>query len=210
LLFKDGMLTKLAQNAQPLCILYDLPSILARIEPLNLFPNAQPLEVELGAGDGSFLVQYAQRHSERNFIAIERLLGRARKLERKSRQAGLTNLRAIRIESSYFIRYLIPAGSVSTLHIYFPDPWPKRKHHRHRLINEEFPAWARQALRSAGMVFLRTDDRDYFDQMIAVFSTSPLFRQFVTPPELAALLTDFEKEFQARGIPTLRAGFQAV
>jgi hypothetical protein len=46
--------------------------------------------------------------------------------------------------------------------------------------------------------------------MIAVFSTSPLFRQFVTPPELAALLTDFEKEFQARGIPTLRAGFQAV
>ena len=204
------MTTKLARHADPLGILYDLNSILDRIEPGSLFTQQQPLEVELGAGDGSFLVEYARRHPEHNFIAIERLLGRVRKLERKGRQAGLRNLRAIRIESSYFIRYLVPPGSISALHIYFPDPWPKRRHWRHRLINEEFPALAHPALASRGRVFLRTDDQAYFEQMLAVFRASPLFQGLETPANLAALPTDFEKEFQARGIPTLRAAFQAL
>ena len=62
---------------------------------------------------------------------------------------------------------------------------------------------------SAGMVYLRTDDRDYFEQMTHVFKSSPLFRQTDTPVELAALLTDFEKDFQARGIGTLRAAYQS-
>jgi len=206
----SDMPNKLPQRFEPASILYELPSITDHIELGRLFPNIQPLEVELGAGDGSFLVNYAQQYPERNFIGIERLLGRARKLERKSRQAGLTNIRAIRIESSYFIRYLIPPHSVSALHIYFPDPWPKRRHHRHRLINEQFPAHACQTLILGGAVFLRTDDRAYFEQMTSVFNASNLFRPLDTPPELAALLTDFERDFHARGIPTLRAAFQAL
>ena len=204
-----------SQRVDRLCaegypIVYDLPSILERIEPAKLFPKDQALELELGAGDGSFLVNQALQHPERNFIGIERLLGRIRKLDRKGRHAGLTNLRAIRIESSYFVRYLIPPHSVSALHIYFPDPWPKRKHRRHRLINEEFPGLAHQALAPEGAVFMRTDDRAYFEQMLAVFGASPLFRPFETPRALAEMLTDFEKEFQKRGIPTLRAGFKAL
>jgi tRNA (guanine-N7-)-methyltransferase len=198
------------QTAEPLCILYELPSILEPIDPSRLFATNQPLEVELGAGDGSFLAEYASRYRERNFIGIERLFGRVRKLERKGRQAGLTNLRTIRIESSYFLRYLVPRKAVSALHIYFPDPWPKRKHQRHRLINEEFPAWAQQALASGGAVYVRTDDQAYFDDILAVFNASPLFRRIETPPELAALVTDFEREFQSRSIPTLRAAFQAT
>jgi tRNA (guanine-N7-)-methyltransferase len=190
--------------------IYELRSILERIELARLFSRDRPLEVELGAGDGTFLANYAQRHPERNFIAVERLLGRIRKLDRKVRLARVDNLRAIRIESSYFMRFLLPAGSISTLHIYFPDPWPKRRHHIHRLINQEFPALAHHALAREGAVFFRTDDPTYFDQINAVFGTSPLFRALETPIELASLPTDFETEFQARGIPTLRAGFRAV
>jgi tRNA (guanine-N7-)-methyltransferase len=204
------MLIKASQSADSASILYDLASILERIEPAGLFRKDQPLEVELGAGDGSFLVEYSQRHPERNFIATERLLGRVRKLERKGRQARLQNLRAIRIESSYFLQYLLRPRSVAALHIYFPDPWPKRRHRRHRLINEEFPALARQALAPEGSMYLRTDDRAYFDQIMGVFGDSPLFHHRDTPGELAAVLTDFEKEFQARGIPTLHAAFQAA
>ena len=157
---------------RPDCLIYDLPSILNRVEPAALFQQAQPLEVELGCGDASFLVELARRHPEMNFIGVERLLGRLRKLERKGHRAGLVNLRGVRIESSYFLEYLLPPHSVSVLHIYFPDPWPKKKHRKHRLINERFPELARTALVPGGAVFLRTDDQDYFRQMTEVFGAS--------------------------------------
>jgi tRNA G46 methylase TrmB len=78
---------------KPASFIYDLPSILERIELARLFPSAQPLEVELGSGDGSFLAEYARQNPARNFIGVERLLGRIRKMDRKARRAGLSNLR---------------------------------------------------------------------------------------------------------------------
>ena len=191
-------------------MLYDLPSILQRIELAKIFPKAQPVEAELGSGDGSFLAEYAAQHPEHNFIGVERLLGRIRKMDRKGRALGLTNLLGVRIESSYFLEYLLPANSAMALHVYFPDPWPKRKHRRHRLINERFPTLAHQALAPGGMVYLRTDDENYFEQMMEVFAASPQFRPMPTPPELVQLRTDFEKDFEARGIKTLRAAYQAL
>jgi tRNA (guanine-N7-)-methyltransferase len=114
----------------------------------------------------------------------------------------------VRIESSYFLEYLLPPGSAAALHIYFPDPWPKRKHRRHRLISERFPVLARQALAPGGTAYLRTDDEDYFSQMAAVFEPCHDFRPVETPEELAGLLTDFEKDFQARGVKTLRTAYR--
>ena len=164
--------------------------------------------MELGCGDASFLVEYARRNSNDNFIGVERLLGRIKKLDRKGRRAGLMNLRGVRIESAYFLQYLLPPHAAAALHIYFPDPWPKKKHRRHRLINEGFPALARAALMPGGVVYLRTDDADYFAQMTEVFSVSHEFQKVETPGELAEVLTDFEREFNARGILTLRAAYQ--
>ena len=190
-------------------LIYTLPSIVERIDLADLFPSGQPLEVELGSGDGSFLVEYAQRHAAHNFIGVERLLGRMRKLDRKGRRAGLDE--PARGAHRVLLLSRIPAAAGarrSALHIYFPDPWPKRKHRRHRLINERFPVLARQALAPGGTVYLRTDDEDYFQQMVGVFGPCQDFRQVETPPELAALLTDFEKDFQARGIKTLRAAYR--
>ena len=138
-----------------------------------IFFPSQPLEVELGSGDGSFLVEYARRHPGHNFIGVERLLGRIRKLDRKGRRAGFTNLRGVRLECSYFLEYLLPPGSVVALHVYFPDPWPKRRHWVRRLINGRFPILARQALAPGGTVYLRTDDGDYFRQMVTVFDAMP-------------------------------------
>jgi tRNA (guanine-N7-)-methyltransferase len=197
-----------ASAAVPTNLVYALPSIVERIDLAKLFPSQQPLEVELGSGDSSFLAEYARQNVGRNFLGVERLLGRIRKLERKGRRAGLTNLRGVRIESAYFLEYLLPPHSAAALHIYFPDPWPKRKHRRNRLINERFPALARQALAPGGTVYLRTDDQDYAEQMLAVFADDPTFRMVETPPELSALLTDFEKDFQSRGIKTLRAAYR--
>ncbi len=183
------------------------------VEPLVLsqfFSTSQPLEVELGCGDASFLVDLAQRHPEKNFIGVERLLGRITKLDRKGRRAALANLRGVRIESSYFLQYLLPPHSAHAIHVYFPDPWPKKRHHKNRLINERFPALAAAALVPGGKVYLRTDDPPYFAQMTEVFDAAKQFRISETPAELAGLLTDFEKEFSARGIKTLRAAYQTM
>jgi tRNA (guanine-N7-)-methyltransferase len=183
------------------------------VEPLDLaeiFPKPQPLEVELGCGDASFLVEYARRNLEKNFIGGERLLGRISKLDKKGRRAGLKNLRGVRIESSYFLQFLLPPKSVSALHIYFPDPWPKKRHHKNRLINENFPALARATLASGGIIYLRTDDEDYFQQMREVFGVDKKFKEVETPVELAELPTDFERDFNARGIQTLRAAYESV
>ena len=189
-------------------LIVGLQSILVPLDLDALFPNRRPLEVELGCGDASFLAQYAASHPNRNFIGVERLLGRLRKLDRKGRRAGLLNLRGVRIESSYFLQYLLPPQSVAALHLYFPDPWPKRKHWKNRLVNERFPKIVTRALTPEGILYLRTDDPNYFEQMREVFAAHPEFRPADTPADLAGLLTDFEREFQKRGVQTLRAAYR--
>ena len=183
-------------------------SFFAPLKLTELFPKQQPLEVELGAGDGSFLARYAQLHPERNFLGVERLLGRLRKIDRKGLRAGLDNLRLIRIEASYLIQYLLPRESVVAVHVYFPDPWPKRKHRKNRLVNSAFVETLAKVLPPGGSVFLRTDDADYFAQMTEVFGANSAFCPLETPAERLEITTDFERAFQARGIPTLRAAYR--
>lgn len=189
-------------------LIYAPASYVERLDVGRLFSRTQALEVELGSGDGSFLAQWARLCPEHNFLGVERLLGRLRKLDRKGQRAGLTNLRLLRIEASYFLEWLLPRGSVTALHIYFPDPWPKRKHRKNRLVNEAFTQSAALALASRGTVYLRTDDVDYFGQMREVFGAAMAFEAVDTPAELSGTLTDFERGFQARGVPTLRAAYR--
>ena len=185
-----------------------LHSIVEPLDLAELFQKPQPLEVELGCGDASFLIEYARRNPDKNFIGVERLLGRIKKLDRKGRRAALANLRGVRIESSYFLHHLLPPRSAVALHIYFPDPWPKKKHQKYRLISGKFPALARAALAPGGVVYLRTDDADYFRQMAEVFAASGEFQKVETPVELMELPTDFERDFNSKGIQTLRAAYQ--
>lgn len=189
-------------------LIYELPSVLERLDLTQLFPKAQPLEVELGCGDASFLAEYARLNPAVNFLGVERLLGRVRKVDRKGRRLGLTNVCGVRIESAYFLEFLLPRHSSQALHLYFPDPWPKKKHRRFRLVNERFTTLSWQALASGGVVYLRTDDTDYFQQMTEVFSLDKRFQLVETPTNLAGVLTDFERGFNAEGIPTQRAAYR--
>ena len=189
-------------------LVVQLRTILEPLDLAELFLQSQPLEVELGCGDASFLVEYALLNPRTNFLGVERLLGRIQKLDRKGRRMELRNVRGVRIESAYFLEYLLPSKSAGALHIYFPDPWPKKKHRHHRLINEAFPALARSALLPGGIVYLRTDDADYFQQMNEVFAAATDFVPAETPASLAAVITDFEREFNAQRIPTLRAAYR--
>ena len=191
-------------------IIRPLASILDRLDLAALFRSPGPVEVELGSGDGSFLVDYAVRNPATNFIGVERLAGRLRKLGRKGKRAGLTNLVGLRIESSYFLEFLLPPASISAIHVYFPDPWPKRKHRHFRLINERFTHLAAGVLGDGGDVHLRTDDTDYHTQMCQVFGSDPRFVPAKPGVGLIALSTDFERGFNARGIPTLSASYRLL
>src|SRR5258706_14039216 len=97
-----------ALTAPPETSLYRLPSILERINLATIFATPQPLEVELGSGDGSFLVDYARLRPELNFIGVDRLLGGIRKLHRKARRRGLAMGRGVRIKAPYSLQNLFP------------------------------------------------------------------------------------------------------
>ncbi len=108
-------------------------------------------------------------------------------------------MRVVRIEAAYFLDYLLPANTAEALHIYFPDPWPKRKHRKNRLINQRFTQLARTALRPGGKIYLRTDDADYFAQneirirRVSFFQGNPHASRTRWFPA-----TDFERAFAAR------------
>ena len=132
---------------------------LARAE---LCRDGRPLEVDLGCGDGSFLLAMARHHPERDFLGVERLLGRVRKVCRKVTRQALGNARVLRLESRYVSEWLLPEAAVSRLHLLFPDPWPKVRHHRRRLVQVEFLAAVWRSLVAGGEFLFMTDHEEYF------------------------------------------------
>ncbi len=134
-----------------------------RLEADEIIRDDRPLEVDLGCGDGSFLIGMARHHPERDFLGVERLLGRARKVCRKITRQGLDNARVLRLESRYVVEWLLPDAAVSRIHLLCPDPWPKVRHHRRRLIQQDFLEAVRRALRPGGEFLFMTDHEDYFE-----------------------------------------------
>lgn len=189
-------------------LIHPITSAIEPIDLAKLFPAEQPLEFEIGSGDGSFTLQYALARPGTNIVALERLLGRITKLDRKGHRAGLKNLRLLRAEAAYVLEYLLPPGTLDAIHVYFPDPWPKKRHHKNRLISEPFPPLAERLLKAEGVVYLRTDNVEYFEQMLEVFDRAVGFERTETPEPLKALVTDFEQQFNANGIPTNYAAYQ--
>ena len=188
-------------------LIHPVTSAIEPIDLAKLFPVEQPLELELGCGDGSFTLQYALTHPERNIVALERLLGRLAKLDRKGHRAGLKNLRLLRAEAAYLLEHLLLPGVLDSIHVYFPDPWPKKRHHKNRLISGPFPPLAKRLLKDKGTVYLRTDNVEYFEQMLEVFNGAAGFEPTETPESLKAMVTDFEQVFNAQGIPTNHAAY---
>jgi tRNA (guanine-N7-)-methyltransferase len=164
-----------------------------------VFSQTQPLEIDLGCGKGSFLIWAAANDPQRNFLGVDRLLRRLRRVDRKSIRGGLTNLRLVRLEAGYLVSKLVPDASVSTYHILFPDPWPKRRHHGRRLISPDFLTHVRRTLTFDGAVNCATDHADYFEHIQRTFRTSARFEEAEAVALPVEAQTDFEKEFVAAG-----------
>ena len=148
-------------------------SLTNRLDLEKIFGRKAPLHVDLGCGDGLFLCALAQRLPDENFLGIERLLGRIRSAARKA--ASLDNVQLLQMESFYAVRYLLPAESVETFYLLFPDPWPKRRHHRRRIVTLDFLKSIHAALEHNGVIYIATDHLDYFRKIKKTAESIPGF-----------------------------------
>ena len=114
------------------------PHYFRRLETEEIRIGERPLEMDLGCGDGSFLIDLAKHHPERDFIGVERLMGRCKKVSKKIKRNALDNARILRLDSKYVVEWLLPESCVSRIHLLCPDPWPKFRHHRRRLVQIPF------------------------------------------------------------------------
>jgi tRNA (guanine-N7-)-methyltransferase len=189
-------------------------SYTARLDPQKIFGRAAPLQVDLGCGDGEFLFALARRMPEKNFLGVERLAGRVEKACRKagpSRTGGnIDNMRVLRFETAYAVRYLLPERSVETFHLLFPDPWPKRRHHRRRIVTTGFLTTIWAALEENGIFRIATDHLDYFTRISQLAEVSSLF-EFVQPTgENDLPASAFAKKFGSMGAPIYRLELRKV
>lgn len=176
-------------------------SLTTRLDFTEMFARSAPIEIDLGCGDGVFLTAMARTKPTHNFLGIERLLGRVRKVCRKVANENLKNARVLRIEVTYAVEHMMPPESVGAFHLLFPDPWPKRRHHRRRAFTTEFLLSVHRALTRNGLFHIATDHADYFHQIknvVAATSAFAVSEPYIFPP------TTFEHKFLARGVSIQR------
>lgn len=173
----------------------ELDSLTDRLDLDKIFERNAPVHVDLGCGDGSFLCALAQRTPDKNFLGIERLLNRVRASARKA--VALDNVRLLHVESSYAVRYLLPAGSVERFYLLFPDPWPKRRHHGRRIVTPDFLSSVRAALNKDGSIYIATDDVDYFGEIKEVAQSDRCFA--ISDDDVDLPLSRFGLIFRQKG-----------
>jgi tRNA (guanine-N7-)-methyltransferase len=170
-------------------------------------PPARPLELEIGSGKGTFLVQQATLLPGVNFIGVEWARAFWMFAADRCRRRGLENVRVVRAEAGLFVRCYVPDGCLRQVHVYFPDPWPKKRHHKRRLIQAPFLRELARTLEPGGLVRLATDHEDYHQWMLdhAGQVLDILAREPFVNPESAGegelVGTNFERKYRREGRP---------
>ncbi len=158
-------------------ILKEYPSVALKPENLDgkidfvwVFGRAGPVHIEIGTGKGTFLLNQAKAQPGDNFLGIEWARKYYRFAVDRIGRWGLTNVRIIRTDAANFLADFVPDGSVDCFHIYFPDPWPKKRHHKRRFICPANLEHLVRCLKTGGQLKIATDHADYFEQIKTVLT----------------------------------------
>jgi tRNA (guanine-N7-)-methyltransferase len=165
----------------------------------TFFPNRAPVELDIGCGRGLFLVNAALARPDCNFLGIEIDYTEGRRAARRLWKRSLPNARVLGGDARVALAQFIPPASVSAIHVYFPDPWWKRKHKRRRLVTDEFVDLAAGSLVPGGLYHSWTDVEEYFDVIRALLDHHASFEPLTPPPETpAAHDLDYQTSFERR------------
>lgn len=193
--------------------LFTLPEAGQILDPRNLFTVDQPMELEVGFGKGAFLIEAVPAHPERNYLGIE--IDRALALYVATRIAKrkLPNVKVASGDAGRLLSQNLPDASLDAIHVYFPDPWWKKRHRKRRVFNESFALHAARVIRPGGMFHIATDVAEYFQVMLTVVAGRPEFQAVKVDMEEQVLdttqpATNFEKKARIEGRPVWRAGFE--
>ncbi len=168
----------------------------------TLFGAARPVEIEVGCGKGSFLVAYARAHPELSVLGIENQPRWVRWIEGRLARNVVPNARVLCADAALIVGRFVPDASVRAYHVYFPDPWWKRKHHKRRLVQASFASELHRTLEPGGILHLATDVRDRFATMLEELGTQPfVIERHEAPTPAGRPLTNFESKYRVEGRP---------
>lgn len=167
------------------------------VNPGAIFGSSAPLEIELGAGTGDFIIARAAEFPDRNFLAIESSGVVSRVLAVRCGCAALRNLRVVRMDGRTLVNLMIGPESVNAYHVYFPDPWPKERHHKRRLFTPYLAANLERTLAPGGALYIATDVGDYAGEIFAMLDATALVHSREEVP--GCVETAFGRKFAASG-----------
>ena len=172
---RQGRMTDAQRRARDaLLTRYGIPYAAEPLDLDRVFGRAAPKILEIGFGMGETTARIAQEHPGNDYLGIEVHGPGVGSLLARIEAAGLTNLRVIQHDAADVVREMIPPASLQGVHVYFPDPWPKKRHHKRRLIQPDFVALLATRMQSGAYLHLATDWEDYAQQMLDVLSREPL------------------------------------
>jgi tRNA (guanine-N7-)-methyltransferase len=178
----------------------------------GFFGRRGPIEIEIGCGKGGFLVEYCERHPDIAFLGIEKEPEIAfLAAKRLAKRPHLPHARMLLGDAYHFFRDHLPENSVSVFHMYFPDPWPKKRHHKYRLLGPDFLEQVKRAALPGALFRWGTDHEEYNARAQETFAATPWLRMIETdaaPTE--GIMTNFEKKYRKQGKPIYRCVLQVV
>ncbi len=190
------------------------PALPSRIDWRELFDNDNPVEIEVGTGKGLFLLNAALARPDTNFFGIE--IVRKYQLYAATRYAirNLLNVKTACADAKVILRDFVAPGSVAAVHVYFPDPWWKKRHKKRRVFTPEFAADAARAIAVGGRMLIASDVEEYFRVMTCILGAMPAFVQRPeeadrAPPRTdGSFATNFERKALASGTQVWRAVYE--
>lgn len=197
------------RHANPFSIRHEVPPL----DQLATFGRAAPLALDIGFGEGGFLLELARRHPEWNVLGLEIREHLVRQLDEDARQAGLANARAVLANANINLGHLVPARSVAFIAINHPDPWYKKRHKKRRVVNDALVATLVDKLAPGAELHSMSDYEPIAREILTVLSACPTLEnldgagQFATATT-TGIVTEREVKHTARGEPIWRMRFR--
>ncbi len=201
----------MASAVPPPEVLLDLDRVALPLSSAGLFGRQCPLEVELGVGKGRFLLEWAAAHPESGLLGVERARSYAVLAADRAARRGLANVRLVHSTAEDVLFRCLAPGSVDAFHVYFADPWPKKRHHKRRFFRPDNVARLAELLRPGGLLRVKTDHREYATLIAGVLAAERRLTPFAVEEAFATVPeTHFEIKYAREGRDFTRLAFRRL